>query len=160
MRLFPAKLIIDFCVVFDESALAERLRFWGELPMRIVLLVLFFSLAPIACRDQSPEAVEKRILNSETLGRVNEWCNDFPKPDDFEFIRKIDSGNAFTVSISYLFRSSMSFGEVQKFYEYHLTTMGWVKTGSSGYEKDGRKVVIGPSQIQGARYSIYCAELH
>ena len=114
----------------------------------------------VSCMATSVIDTESEIAKSEILRRIDNLCNDLPKPRDFVFVSKSLSGNGFTVSVSYDYRTSMSLENVEKFYTDNLLALEW-RIGNSGrFEKDHFQVSISPVQYPGAKYSLYCAEVH
>jgi len=129
--------------------------------MKQILALLFcVPFLMIGCRDQSREAVDERIRNSEALAKADTLCRDLPKPQDFQFVNKIDSGNSFTAGISYLYKSSKSSQEVEEFYKKFFFSNGWKPGNPYNYEKGSQRVSVLPAEIPGSRYSLYCAEIY
>jgi len=114
-----------------------------------------------SCRDQSPETVDSRIKSSETLSRVDDFCQQLPKPPDFRFIAKIDGGNLSVVGISFLYNSDMTSEMVREFYDSSMISNGWRDDdgGRFFYKKENMRVSIESAQSPSAKYSVYCAEI-
>jgi len=122
----------------------------------IFFLCIFFL---VNCGEQSPAEVESRIANSEVLTRVDKLCNDLPKPKDFQFVRKSISGNSFTSSISYSYKSSTPYREAREFHNKYLFANGWIIGDSAYYEKGNKQISLSTVDFPGAKYSLYCAEV-
>jgi hypothetical protein len=126
-----------------------------------LFLTIFSSILLATCRGpDSTEDVQKKIDKSEKLSKLDKFCRELPTPAGFEFVDKQISGNSFTMSISYQFRSSLPYSDVRKFYSDLLRSKGW-EVGSSGiYERGTQRLSVTTVAFPGADYSVYCAEIN
>jgi hypothetical protein len=125
----------------------------------ILVLISFILLTQFFRIDNSPEAVEKAIKSSERLNRVNQMCENLPKPEDFKFIEKSFSGNSFTSALSFLYSTKTSSTEVREVYVQWFETNGWSRDsdGDLRFAKDNKEISITRQTTE--LYSIYCAEV-
>lgn len=121
---------------------------------------MLFLVLVSACRQpESAVDVENRIRESEILQRLDRLCTELPKPEGFEFVKKSISGNSFTVSLSYDFRSSMPYDRVYDYYKRVLPPLGWQPGPSGYYEKGSQQVSVSSVVFPNVDYSLYCAEV-
>ena len=108
----------------------------------------------------TPEQTNKLINQSESLKRVDNLCENLPKPEDFHLVRKIISGNSRTVSISHYYQSNLGYEKIKTFYLDWFNKNGWESEyqGSLDFRKNNYIIYISKGYWAGANYSFHCAE--
>lgn len=106
------------------------------------------------------EQTNDLINKSAHLKRVNNICENLPKPEDFRFVSKIISGNSYTSAISHYYRSKLEYSEVETFYLEWFNQNGWTleTEGTLDFRKNNLVIHIGKGYWARANYYIHCAE--
>lgn len=116
----------------------------------------FFYRAPL-----TTEQTNDLINRSEPLKRVDSLCENIPKPEDFQFIKKITSGNSRTTSISHYYHSNLGYEKIKKFYSDWFTQNGWEPEVQESLEFRNKNFTISINGYPGGfQYIIHCAEEH
>ena len=93
----------------------------------ILLLLIFPANACLfnSSRDyeQHTKIAEERIRKNETLKRLDELCQQIPKPKDFEFLGKTAGAN--TTYVGYTYKTSFRYQQAKEFYDEYFKKEGW-----------------------------------
>ena len=104
--------------------------------------------------------IDNLIDQSEPLKKIDNLCQNLPKPKKFYFIKKNISGNSRIISVSYFYQSELENNEIKNFFSEWFLNNNWTLE----YQKtlDFRKgdliVRIDKGYREGVDYVIYCAE--
>ena len=128
----------------------------------IVISVLAF-LALISYfnfKNPTPEQTNNLINRSESLKRVDKLCENLPKPEDFHLVKKIVSGNSYTVAISHYYQSELEYNKIKTFYLDWFARNNWLleTQGTLDFRNKNLIIHINKGYWAGANYVIYCAE--
>jgi len=143
----------------------------SKIRLKIVGLLLagltaFFLIAQYCDTSLSADNVEKKIMSSERLQRVNILCEELPKPSDFIFVYKSIGGNTFTRSLGFHFSSKLKIGEVKQFYTSWFETKNWrvdesnsdLSQGYFSFQFNKNRISIENGPFNNSNYSITCSE--
>lgn len=145
---------------YKESTKITR-RLW-MLAGLIILFVISGLLAIIFLhKDESPEAVERTLEISPGLRRVNQLCNDLPKPEGLQFVAKKFGGNAITYAIEFNYKKRRSSKEINDFYLQWFIANGWSseEKDTLRFRKGKQRISISNEAFSTTDFSIYCAEI-
>jgi len=115
-------LFNDFYKEFDRNT-----RRWRVI-VGLAFLAAFGYIAFIiaVCSNQPTQNdIEQIISKSSKLSELNRYCDEIPKPSNFQYQFKTLGGNSGQSSISYWYKSSLPFSTVRDFYISYLEKEGW-----------------------------------
>lgn len=116
----------------------------------------------LGCNELSQAEIEQRITNSAGLTGLDRLCQELPKPEGFQFVRKGLSGNAQSSIIDYRYKSDKGFKEVKDFYFDWFKNNGWSLDARMSLEryfefrKENLSVSVENGAFFDANYSISC----
>ena len=128
----------------------------------VILIVVSFMLTVSFLRkDESPEAIETTLAISPGLRRVNELCNNLPKPEGLQFVDKKIGGNSVTYAIEFNYKRNKSSKEINAFYLQWFNENGWSleKTDTLRFGNGNQRISISNETFSTSNFGIYCAEL-
>lgn len=129
-------------------------------------LLIFILIGRFCDTSLSQDEVEKKIMSSERLQRVNKICAEIPKPKDFNLVYRNIGGNSYTTSVGYQFNSKLGFEEVKQFFVAWFVSNNWVlndlntdiSQGYFTYKVANFRISIANGSFSNSNYSISCSE--
>ena len=109
---------------------------------------------------QTLEQVNDSVNRSKPLQRVDNLCENLPKPKDFHLINKTISGNSRTISISHYYQSNLNREKIESFYLDWFIQNGWELEYQKtlDFRKNNLLIRINEYHSEGFDYVIRCAE--
>lgn len=156
---------------YEQSDINDRRR---RIIMGLVILAVFAYIAlVIATFSNEPpqEEIEQITGNSYTLGELDRFCREIPKPKDINYKCKKLGGNSITSNITYGYKTDLRFSEVRDFYISYFEKEGWTQESLwenersalprlLDYRKGKHKVSLELGSFSEANYSFSCSLDH
>lgn len=138
----------------SQSTSVSRLTIVGGVALVIGALVLLNSYS---FRGTSPDGYQKAVNVFEGRKRVDQLCNELPRPNQVRLFNRSVEGSTRTHAVSYKFETLLKNSEVKKFYLHALAIGGWrlIENGYLDFEKNGQ--ILSLSFVNNG-YTINCSE--
>ncbi len=147
-------------------SITKKIKVFSLFLLSISILSMFLS-----CSELTQEEIEQKISESKKFRKLNEFCENVPKPDGFRFTHKdFGGGNSFTIAIAYYYKTNISFSQVKSFYLEYFRNQGWKRKifedekhwrdrGFIKYQKGKKIIVVEHSSSTLYDYVIGCKQL-